>query len=284
MRSPTWCPGRGRPAGSPGGAPTSSPGSRRSSRSRGSSTRSLLDVPERPEGGTALDLERAAVSADPDVRKVESAKYGDSVGRVAIGIDQGRPAGVSAHGRWASVAWLAERDGETQTGFAFRLARELDELDWRAAAEEAADRAARLLGARKPRSERVPVVLDPEAATSFLGVLAGALSAEAVLKGRSLFASSVDQSVASDLVTLVDDGRLLEGSAAAPFDDEGVATGRTPVVENGVLRGFLHNTYTATQAGTVSTGNAGRAGTDRCRAFRLRTCSSSLVRPRRKIS
>ena len=221
---------------------------------------SLLEVPEHRKVQTALDLEHAAVSAHPEVRKVESANYGDSVGRVAIGSTRGHPLEYRRTDAWASVACLAERGGETQTGFAFRLARDLDELDWKAAADEAADRAARLLGARKPRSERVPVVLDPEAATSFLGVLAGALSADAVQKGRSLFASLVGQSVASDLVTLIDDGRLLEGSSAAPFDDEGVATRRTPVVENGVLGGFLHNTHTATKAGTISTGNASRGG------------------------
>ena len=61
-------------------------------------------------------------------------------------------------------------------------------------------------------------------------------------------------------MTLVDDGRLTKGTAAAPFDDEGVPTGRTPLVEAGVLRGFLHNTYTAKRLQTRSTGNAGRAG------------------------
>jgi PmbA protein len=221
---------------------------------------SLLEVPEDRKVRTALDLERAAVGAHPDVRKVESANYGDSVGRLVIGSTKGGPLEYRRTDAWASVACLAERDGETQTGFAFRLARDLDELEWRAAAEEAADRAARLLGSRKPHSERVPVVLDPEAATSFLGVLAGALSADAVQKGRSLFASLVGQAVASDLVTLIDDGRLLAGSSAAPFDDEGVATGRTPLVESGVLQGFLHNTRTATKAGATSTGNASRGG------------------------
>lgn len=217
-------------------------------------------VPEERRVQMALDLERAAVSARPDVRKVESASYGDAVGHVAIGSTRGGPLQYRRTDAWASVACLAERDGETQTGFAFRLARDTDDLEWQAAAEEAAERAARLLGAKKPRSELVPVVLDPYAATAFLGVLAGALSADAVQKGRSLFASLVGEPVASDLVTLVDDGRLLDGSSAAPFDDEGVATGRTALVEGGLLRGFLHNTHTATRAGTRSTGNASRGG------------------------
>jgi PmbA protein len=208
----------------------------------------------------AKDLERVAVSALPEVRKVESASYGDAVSRVAIASSRGPSLSYPRTDSWVSVAALAERDGETQTGFSVAQAREFDELDWETAAREAALRAARLLGGTKPRSERTAVVLDPVAAASFLGVLAGALSAESVLKGRSLLAERVGQGVGAPLISLVDDGRFLEGPSAAPFDDEGVPTARTLLIDKGVLRGFLHNTYTATKAGERSTGNAGRAG------------------------
>jgi PmbA protein len=103
-------------------------------------------------------------------------------------------------------------------------------------------------------------VLDPAAAVAFLGVLAGALSAESVQKGRSLFASLAGEVVASDPVNLVDDGRLLDGPGAAPVDDEGVPTMRTPLIDRGRLTGFLHNAHTAHRGRTLSTGNAGRAG------------------------
>jgi PmbA protein len=159
---------------------------------------------------------------------------------------------------WCAASALAERNGETQSGFAFRVAREPDELDWEAAAAEAAERAARLLGARKPGSERLPVVLDPWAAASLLGVLASGLSAEEVQKGRSLLAGLVGERVASEVLTVADDGRLPEGPASAPFDDEGVPTGRTALIERGVLRGYLHNTVTARRDGAASTGNASR--------------------------
>lgn len=208
----------------------------------------------------ALDVERATVSKQPSVTKVESASYGDSVTRVAIASTSGGPLEYERTDCWVASVALAARGGETQTGFDVAMARRLEDLEWEAAAAGAAVRAARLLGGTKPKTERLPVVLDPGAATSFLSVLAGSISAEAVQKGRSPLAQLVGERIGSELVTLVDDGRLIEGPSATPFDDEGVSTTRTPIVETGVLQGFLHNTYTATRAGTHSTGNAGRAG------------------------
>jgi PmbA protein len=206
----------------------------------------------------ALDLERAATSSHPEVRKVEEVMYGDAVSRVALTSTTGASGEYARTDCWCMVSALAERDGETQSGFSFRVAREADELPWQEAASEGALRGARLLGATKPETERVPVVLDPWAAAGFLGVLAAALSAEEMQKGRSLLAGMVNEEVASPILSLVDDGRLAEGPASSPFDDEGVSTTRTILVEEGRLRGFLHNTVTARREGGASTGNASR--------------------------
>ncbi|HEV8621774.1 MAG TPA: TldD/PmbA family protein [Actinomycetota bacterium] len=208
----------------------------------------------------ALDLEHLAVSADPRVAKVDQAGYGDAVSRVAIASTAGVTAEYGRTDCWTVVSALAEQDGETQSGWSFRVARELGELDWGSVAQEAVERSARLLGAVKPASGRLPVVLDPFAGSSFLGILAGALSAESVQKQRSLFAGLLGEDVSSPLMTLVDDGRTLDGPAAAPFDDEGVPTGRTELIAHGTLMAFLHNTYTARRGGTDSTGNAQRGG------------------------
>jgi PmbA protein len=219
---------------------------------------SQAGMPTERKVDLSLAVERAAVSAHQEVRKVESVSHGDASSRVVIASTEGGPVEYSRTDCWVAVSALAERNGETQSGFAYRVARRLDDLPWEATAREAADRAARLLGGTKPRSERLPVVLDPVAATSFLGVLAGALSAESVLKGRSLLAGRVGEEIGSSLVTLVDDGRLPEGPAAAPFDDEGVPTERTVLLDRGTLRGLLHDTYTAARMDERSTGNGAR--------------------------
>ncbi|HEY7477543.1 MAG TPA: TldD/PmbA family protein [Actinomycetota bacterium] len=210
----------------------------------------------------ALDLEAYTVSRDPRVTKVDLAQIGDSVGRQVVASTLGIDAEYTQTGAWVVVVTLAVDGDETQTGYSFRLARGLDELDQEPVADEAVDRAVRMLGATKPDTARLPVVLDPFAASSFLGVLAGALNAENVLKGRSLFADLVGQKVGADPFTLVDDGRRLDGPGACPFDGEGVASSRTELFTAGRLNGFLHNAYTARRAGNGqrSTGNAKRGG------------------------
>jgi PmbA protein len=209
-----------------------------------------------------LDLERRAASLDPRVTKTDTAQIGDAVSRVAIASTTGVRAEYARTDAWCVAVALASHGDETQTGFSFGLARGIDELAWEAVAGEAVERSVRMLGATKPSTARVPVVLDQFAAVSFLGVLAAALSAEAVLKGRSLFATMVGQRIGSELCTLVDDGTITMGPSAAPFDGEGVPSGRTELFTKGALNGFLHNTYTAARmgAGTLSTGNAKRGG------------------------
>jgi len=221
---------------------------------------SMADLTTERKVALALDLEAVAVRTDPRVRKVEQATYADAISRTSIASTAGLGDEYSRTDCWCAVSALAEDGDETQTGSSLRIARNLDDLDWLGCGAEAVTRAARLLGATKPRTARVPVVLDQGVVAAFLGVLAGALSAESVQKGRSLFATLVGEEVGARAVNLIDDGRLLAGPGAAPFDDEGVATRETPLIDRGRLSGFLHNTYTARRGGKLSTGNAGRGG------------------------
>lgn len=208
----------------------------------------------------ALDLERRAVSTDPRVTKMDLAQVGDAVSRVAIASTTGVAAEYARTDAWCVAVTLAVDGDETQTGFSFKIARGLDDVGLDSVADEAVARSVSMLGAVKPPTAKVPVILDQFAAVDFLGVLAGALNAEAVLKGRSLFADMVGRAVGSELFTLVDDGRVPDGPGSCPFDDEAVPSGRTELFTRGVLNGFLHDTYTARRAGDGqrSTGNAKR--------------------------
>jgi PmbA protein len=220
--------------------------------------RQAAAAPER-KVALALDLEARTRAADPKVTQVESARYGDVVGQLAIASSNGVRGSFSVTHAWCAAVALATEDGQSQVGFAVDAARALDDLNPGPVARDAADRAVRMLGAAKPPTRTIPVVFDRMVAPSLVGVLLAGLSAEEVQKGRSLFADKLGQRVGAAGLQLVDDGRLVDGPGAAPFDAEGVATRRTVLIDDGVLQCFLHNTATAARGGASSTGNARRA-------------------------
>ena len=207
----------------------------------------------------AVALEAAARRGDR-VKGVDSAQYGDSASTVAIASTTGLRGAYRRCDAFVLVEVLAEADGQTTSAYGLDVRRLPGDLDVEGAAAEARTRATRLLGGRQPASGQLPVLLDPFATASFLGVVAAALNAESVQKGRSLFAGRIGERIGPDHLTLVDDGRLADGPASAPWDGEGVPSGRTSLLDGGVLQGWLHNSYSAAREGTSSTGNARRAG------------------------
>ena len=208
----------------------------------------------------ALEVEATALAADPRVKTVEDTMYVDGDGEVFIASTSGVRGSYRAGQCYAFAYVLAEQGGQVETGYAYSVGRALEELDPAAVGTEATERATRLLGARKCPSMKAPVILDPFVSAAFFGVLSSALTADAVQKNRSLFAGREGERVAGELLELVDDGTLADGLESAPFDGEGVPSGRTPLITGGVLQGFLYDTYTASKAGRASTGNGMRGG------------------------
>jgi len=206
----------------------------------------------------AIALEQAA-RAGTDITGTDAAQYGDSVRTAAIASSTGVRASYVRSDAFVVVEALAGRDGSTTSAYGLSMGRSLHELDISGAAAEAVERATRLLGGTAPSSARLPVVFDPFVTASFLGLVAGGLTAEAVQRGRSLFAGKVGEQLAPVGVQLIDDGRLVDGPAAAPWDGEGTPTQRTVLIDDGVLQGYLHHVASATRDGTTSTGNASRA-------------------------
>jgi PmbA protein len=124
---------------------------------------------------------------------------------------------------------------------------------------EAARRTVRKLGARKVATQRVPVVLDSEMAGSLMGNLCSAVSGYSLYKGASFLAGQLDKPLAPEYVTVYDDGRVVGGLGSRPFDGEGLPTRKTTVVERGVLKSYLLDTYSGRKLGLASTGNASRS-------------------------
>jgi PmbA protein len=206
----------------------------------------------------ALEAESATLAADDRIRGVEEAVYGDAMLESAVANSRG----VTAANRrtmcsCASFA-LAGENSATQTGYGFSAGRAFADLDVGVAARDAAERATRLLGATQPKSQRLPVVLDPLVTRSVLAVVSAALSGEAVLKGRSVFVGREGEKVAAPGVTLTEDPTDANAFGASPHDAEGVRSRRSALIIDGVLREFLHNAYTGRRSRTGTNGAAVR--------------------------
>ena len=208
----------------------------------------------------ALELERMVRGADPRIRQVDSADYGDASVEVALVSTTGIRAVTRRTAAYVSVSAIAGDGEQSQSGSGFSVGRSASALDPERAGRDAVRRAVRLLGAGKARSGRVTVVFDPRVVSTLLSVVSSALSGEAVVKGRSFFAGRVGEEVASAGVTLLDDPTDPRAYGAAAFDGEGLACRRNVLIDGGVLTGFVYDTVSARRAGTVSTGSAVRGG------------------------
>ena len=205
----------------------------------------------------ALEVERVARSRE-GVTQVENAVYSDAEAHVAISNSRGFAAGYSITEAWAYASAFAGEGADLMTGLGVGLGRDPAALDPEAIGAEAAERAIALVGARQPDSRRCPVLLDAFVAASFLGFIGSMLSAEAVQRGRSMFADREGDEVADPALALADDGTDPEGPASAPFDGEGSPRRHTPLIAGGRLRTFLFDARTARKAGRETTGNAAR--------------------------
>jgi PmbA protein len=203
----------------------------------------------------ARQAERAALDHDPRVKLVEDTIYADGDATISLVSSRGVRGTYREDHSYVFLYVLAEQDDAVETGIAYAVGRDPAGLDAAACGHEAAERACRLLGAQPCPSFKGTAVLEPYVAASVLGVLGAALTADAVQKGRSLFAALEGQQVASPLVSLCDDGVHPDGLASAPFDGEGTPCRNTPIVAGGVLQGFLYDVRTAHRAGRASTGN-----------------------------
>ncbi len=220
----------------------------------------VASTPMEKKVALAVELERATRAADSRVRQVSSADYSDGRTEVALASTTGISSSRRRTSAFLSVDAIAGEGAETQTGTGFTVGRGPGDLVPDEATGDAVLRATRMLGARKVPSTTCTVVFDPRVVSTLLGVIASALSGEAVVKGRSFFAGRVGESVASGAVTLVDDPTDARAYAASGYDGEGLASRRNVLIADGVLRMFVYDTVSGRRAGAASTGSAVRGG------------------------
>jgi PmbA protein len=210
----------------------------------------------------AREGEAAAFAFDPRITNSEGATFGRNAGGVAMVLSSGfRATYKGSYQSLYVVPVAADEGGKNRRGYHYSARRYLADLDPPGeVGREAARRTLRKLGARTVPTCEVPVVFDPDAARSILGMLAGCIMGSAIWRKSSYLVGREGTRVASDLVNIVDDPLLPRAPGSRPFDGEGLASRRNVVVEKGILRTYLCDSYSARKLSRESTASASRGG------------------------
>jgi PmbA protein len=204
--------------------------------------------------------EQAALSFDPRVTNTDGATFTRVSGASAL-VTSGGFHGAT-RGTYASLVVspvVDDEGGKKRSGYYWTARRHLSDLeDDEAVGREAARRTLRKLGARKVESQEVPVIFDPDAARSILGLLSSCVSGGAIWRKSSYLVDRLNTQVASELVTIVDDPLIRRAPGSRPFDGEGLLSRKNVVVERGVLRGYQLDSYGGRKLNMPSTANASR--------------------------
>lgn len=213
----------------------------------------------------ARRAEKAALDYDPRIKNSEGGSFDAATGHKILANSHGFVGEYQrSYCSVAAVPIAQTENGAMQRDYWFSVARSLSRLESpEHVGQVAAQRTIRRLGARKVKTAHVPVVFDPLVATSILDHIFEGVNGDSVYRGASFLAGKLGQKIAADRVNLIDDGTMVGGFGTSPFDGEGIPTRRTVVIENGVLKSYLLNTYTAKKLGLQTTANASRglAGT-----------------------
>ncbi|MDT8400554.1 MAG: TldD/PmbA family protein [Bacteroidales bacterium] len=208
----------------------------------------------------AIELEKLAMS-DHRISKSSGSGFSESETEVFIANSRGLTKSYKSGACSIGVSVVAEKGDQKNTGGEACSRRQFSDLKKLAeVAAKAAKKAYEMLDPRMISTQKAPVIFDPDVGRSLLGGVIGALNGERVLQGASFLKDSMNEKVASEHLTIIDDGTREKGMASAPFDGEGVPTQKNTLIENGIVKSFIYNTSAAKRAGTVSTGNASRRG------------------------
>jgi len=207
----------------------------------------------------AREAEAAALQADPRITNSEGGSFDSRLGRRVFANSRGF-VGEYRSSYCSLAAVPVAREGDSmERDYWVSMARSFAGLEPAAhVGRVAADRVLRRLGARKVETQRVPVVFEPRTARSLLSNVFEAVHGELIYRHASFLAGKLGERVAAEVLTVIDDGTIPGLFGTSPFDDEGVPSRRTAVIERGVLKSYLLNTYTARKLGMKTTGNAAR--------------------------
>ncbi len=198
---------------------------------------------------------------DSRITKSAGARYGEGESEVFLANSNGLLKSHKMSACSLGVSVVAEKDDQKSSGSEFCSRRFFSDLKSpEEIGKKAAQEAYQMLDPKMVKTQKADVIFDPDVARSILGGILAAINGERVLQGASFLANKMNQKIASELVTLIDDGTRPRGTDSTPFDGEGVPTQKRTIIDKGILKGFMYNTIVAKRAGVKSSGNASRRG------------------------
>ncbi len=152
---------------------------------------------------------------------------------------------------------IATENSQSQTAFYNSANRFFENLEsTEVVAQKASTRALQLLNPKKIKTGKYPVIFDPMTASTILSYISHAVNGKNAYRKMSFLSDRMNEKVGSEVLTIFDDGCMDFGIGSKPFDDEGIATRKKVIIENGVLKMFLLDSITAKKFGQSPTGNA----------------------------
>ena len=203
-------------------------------------------------------MTESAMSADSNILSVRSAAWHDGWGSSFYCTTTGLHGWERGSSASCGVTVIATDGKNTEMGGHGIESRRFDELDIRNTALKAVEKTVAALGGWPMKTGPYTIVIEPETAASLVDVIGDLFCAPDIHKGRSMMKDRLGTQVASSCVTLRDDGRIPWKAGTSSWDAEGVPTGRTLLIEDGIARSYLYNLQYAWKDGVSSTGNACR--------------------------
>ncbi len=206
-----------------------------------------------------MKLEKQAIAYDPLIKKSNGASFEEYITTKSLANSNGLKTSYDATYYGIGVSVVAVKNGEMYPGDGSFGARSFEDLpDQAKMVEKAASKAVRLVGGTPIDGGDYEIIFTPSAAGSIFWGLAQALNGENAYKGSSFLSGKIGSQIAVKGFSVYDDALMIKGVASRPADDEGVASTKQALIEDGILRGFLYDNKTAAKAGAVSTGSAMR--------------------------
>lgn len=219
---------------------------------------SLEDVSIEKKIEFTKNLEKEAFKADCRVSSVNYCVYVEQTGYSLLANTKGLNLENKFNIAYPYISVVVKEGDDIKTGLKHVISNDFSKFNVEELTKGAVNEALSMLGAESIESGNYPVILRNHVAASILEAFVPVFIAESVQKDLSLLKGKLNEKIASELITIVDDPFLKEGVASTSFDGEGVATKYKKIIDNGVLVTYLHNSKTAKKDGIESTGNASK--------------------------